>query len=127
MGIRAKENSIGAWAFLIGVILATIIGVFTKLIPIPSLILYSAQIYALLILLGIFVGMFIHVDDSRTFLMSGTIIVIVSKFGKESVIGSLIGIGLGDAVSSVFTALLVLFVPATIIAAIKTVFSVAKI
>ncbi len=41
----------------------------------------------------------------------------------DSVRGSLIGIGIGDTVSSVFAALLALFVPATIIVALKTVFS----
>lgn len=129
MVLRSKENSVGAWAFLVGVMLAVVVGVFTTLIPIPSLKAYSAQIYALLVLIGIFVGGFIRVtgQDSRTFLISGAILVIVSNFGRESVTGSLIGIGIGDAVTSVFGALLVLFVPATIIVALKTVFSVAKI
>jgi hypothetical protein len=45
----------------------------------------------------------------------------------ESVIGSLIGIGIGDLVSSVFGALLVLFVPATIIVALKTLFSITNV
>ena len=66
-------------------------------------------------------------EDSQTFLIAGAILVIVSKFGMESVTGSLIGIGIGDIVSSIFAALLVLFVPATIIVAIKTVFGIAKI
>ena len=129
MTIKAKENSLGAWAFLIGVILAVIIGISTTLIPIPSLANYSAEIYAILVLLGIFIGFFINVrgKDSQTFLLSGTALVIVSKFGMESVHGSLIGIGIGDLVASVFGALLVLFVPATIIVALKTVFSIAKI
>lgn len=127
--IRSKENNFGAWSFLVGVILAVIVGVFTTLIPIPSLTTYSAQIYALLVLLGIAVGGFINVTgkDSQTFLLAGTVLVIVSKFGMESVVGSLIGIGIGDAVSSIFGALLVLFVPATIIVALKTVFSIAKV
>ena len=117
-----------AWAFLIGVILAIIIGLSTTLIPIPALAVYSAQIYAILVLLGIFVG-FVHVTgrDSQTFLIAGAILVIVSKFGLESVTGTLIGIGIGDAVSSVFGALIALFAPATIIVALKTVFSLAKI
>jgi hypothetical protein len=41
--------------------------------------------------------------------------------------GSLIGIGIGDLVTSIFSALLVLFVPATIVVAIKNVFSISKI
>ena len=129
MAIKAKENSVGAWAFLIGIILAIIIGIVTKLIPIPALISYSTQIYAILVILGLIVGFSIKVTrkDAQTFLITGAILVVVSKFGMESVTGSLIGIGIGDTVSSIFAALLVLFVPATIIVAIKTVFGLAKI
>ena len=128
MVIKSKENTVGAWAFLIGVILAILIGVATSLIPIPSLTAYSAEIYGVLIILGIIVGfMNIGAKDSQTFMIAGTVLVIVSKFGMESVTGSLIGIGIGDLVGSVFAALLVLFVPATIIVALKTVFSIANI
>ena len=128
MVLKSKENSIGAWAFLVGVILAIVIGLSTTLISIPALTAYSKQIYAILVLLGIFVG-FMNVagKDSQTFLLAGTVLVIVSKFGMEGVTGSLIGIGVGDAVSSVFGALLALFAPATIIVALKTVFSIAKV
>lgn len=128
MAIRAKENQLGAWAFLIGVILAIVIGLATTLIPIPALAEYSAEIYAILVILGIIVG-FMNVTgkDSQTFLLAGAVLVIVSRFGMESVTGSLIGIGIGDAVSSTFAALLALFVPATIIVALKSVFSITKI
>lgn len=130
MVLRSKENSVGAWAFLIGVILAVLIGISTTFfIPIQDILKYSSPIYAILVILGIFVGFRINVSgkDSQTFLISGAILVIVSKFGMESVTGSLIGIGIGDIVTSTFSALLALFVPATIIVAIKSVFSVSKI
>jgi len=128
MVIKSKENSIGAWAFLTGVVLAILIGLSTTLLTIPALTTYSAQIYAILVIIGIVVG-FMNVTgkDSQTFLYAGAILVIVSKFGMESVTGSLIGIGVGDMVASVFAALLALFVPATIIVALKTVFSIAKV
>ena len=128
MVIRSRENSVGAWAFLIGVILAILIGLSTTLISIPFLVAYSAQIYAILVLLGLTVG-FMHTSgkDSQAFMWAGTALVVVSKFGMDSVRGSLIGIGIGDAVTSVFGALLALFVPATIIVALKTVFSMAEI
>jgi len=128
MVIKAMENVVGAWSFLIGVVLAVIIGLATSWISIPALTKYSAYIYAVLILLGILVG-FLNVGgrDSQTFMIASVILVIVSQFGMESVNKSLIGIGLGDVVSSVFGALLVLFVPATIIVALKTVFSIARV
>ena len=130
MAITSKENSIGAWAFLAGVILAVIIGVSTSsFLSISSITIYSSQIYAILVILGLFVGFSIKITgkDSQTFLLTGAILVIVSKFGMESVTGSLIGIGIGDVVSSTFAALLALFVPATIIVALKSVFSITKI
>jgi hypothetical protein len=129
MVIKSTENSIGAWAFLIGVILAVIIGLFTKLIPIPSLAKYSSLIYLILVILGIIVGSSINATgrDSQTFLITGAIIVIVSRFAMESAISSLIGIGAGDTVSSTFGALLALFAPATIIVALKTVFGISKV
>ena len=101
----------------------------SSFLSIPALIAYSPQIYAILILLGLFVGFSIKVagKDAQTFLITGAILVIVSKFGMESVTGSLIGVGVGDVVSSTFAALLALFVPATIIVALKTVFSIAKV
>ncbi|HLD37957.1 MAG TPA: hypothetical protein VJA20_00780 [Candidatus Nanoarchaeia archaeon] len=129
MVLKSKENVISAWAFLIGVVLAAMVGVFSTLIKIPYLIKYSAQIYGLLALIGIVVGSFIKVEgkENHTFLIAGTVLVIISKFGRESVSGSLIGLGLGDVVSSIFGALLILFIPATIIVALKTVFSIAKV
>jgi hypothetical protein len=129
MVMKSTLNSIGAWAFLIGVILAVIIGFSTMLIPIPSLTKYSSFIYFILVILGIVIGFSINATgkDSQTFLITGAIIVLVSKFGMESVISSLIGIGAGDTASSIFAALLALFVPATIIVALKTVFGLAKV
>ena len=129
MAIKSEENSFGAWTFLIGVVLAVVIGVFTSLIAVPALTQYSSQIYGVLVVLGLLVGFSINVSrkDSQTFLIAGAILVIVSKFGMDSVKGNLIGIGLIDTVSTVFGALLILFVPATIIVALKTVFSIANI
>ena len=130
MGIRSEENSAGAWAFFIGVVLAIVIGIGTSsFLSINSLTKFSPQIYGILVLLGIFVGFSIKVDgkDAQTFLMTSAILVIVSHFGKESVTGSLIGIGIGDLIASTFAALLTLFVPATIIVALKVLFSMAKI
>jgi uncharacterized protein YacL len=128
--ITSKGNSVGAWAFLIGVILAVIIGLLSAIIlDVAQMRVYSSVIYTILVVLGLIVGFSINVEgkDSQTFMITGTILVLVSKFGMESVTSSLIGIGVGDIVSSTFGALLGLFVPATIVVAIKTVFSIAKV
>jgi anaerobic C4-dicarboxylate transporter len=130
MPIQSKENNLSAWLFLAGVVLAVVIGISaSSLLPFEELKSYSKEIYTILVFLGILVGYFTQVTgkESQTFLIAGTIIVIVSRFGMESVTSSLIGIGLGDTVSSTFGALLALFVPATIVVALKTVFSVSKV
>lgn len=129
MAMISKENSMGAWAFFIAVIIAVITGLSTLLIPLPSLTKYSSLIYLTLVVLGVIAGSSINSSgrDSQTFLIAGTIIVIVSKFGMESVISSLIGIGIEDTVSSIFASLLALFVPMTIVVALKTVFGITKV
>ncbi len=126
--LKSKDNTVGAWAFVMGVVLAIAIGLSTTAVPLSFLTAYSAQIYAILVILGITVG-FMNVTgkDTQTFLLAGTVLVIVSRFGMDGVTGSLIGIGVGDAVSSVFGALISLFAPATIVVALKTVFSIAKV
>ncbi|MDP3966315.1 MAG: hypothetical protein Q8Q04_02190 [archaeon] len=130
MVLKARENSVGAWVFAVGVVIAVTLGVITAFVlPWAKLTQYSSPIYGILVILGVAVGLSINVSgkDSQTFLLTGAVLVIVSRFGMESVTGSLIGIGLGDAVTSTFSALLTLFVPATIIVAIKTVFSMTRI
>jgi len=127
--IKSKENSIGAWAFFIGVIIAIIIGISTILLPLSMVRAYSNFIYLALVILGIVVGASINVTgkDSQAFLITGAIIVIVGKFGMDSVTSSLIGIDAGFTASSIFASLLALFVPATIVVALKTVFGLAKV
>jgi hypothetical protein len=127
--MTSRENSIGAWTFLIAVIFAVVIGLSATLIPIPSIAKYSSFIYLILVVLGIIVGATVNPSgrDSQAFLTTGIIIVIASKFGMDSVNSSLIGIGVGDVVSSAFAALLALFIPATIIVALKTVFGITKV
>jgi hypothetical protein len=129
MVIKSRENSLGAWAFLIGVVIAILIAVSTLLIPIPFLTKYSSFIYLILVILGIVVGSSINTNnkDSQTFLLAGVIIVLVSRFGMDSVTGSLIGVGGGETASRIFSSLLALFVPATIVVAIKTVFGIARV
>jgi len=128
MVITSRENTVGAWAFLMGVVLAILIGLSTSLISIPTITRYSSVIYAILVILGLVVGfMNIRGRDTQTFLLAGAVLVIVSKFGMEGVNATIIGIKIGLAISQIFAALLILFVPATIIVALKTVFEMAKI
>lgn len=121
MVIRARENLVGAWAFLVGVILAVLVGLFAgkNLSPIILYILAG---------LGIVVGYFVAEKDVQTFLFASVSLVLVTYAGVQGLVlsAALSGINIGNILSAMMGALLVLFVPATIIVALKTVFSIAK-
>lgn len=127
--LKSRENVIGAWAFLIGVVLAIIIGISaSRLIPIDVIGKHGGWIYGLLLIIGIFIG-FVNINekDAQTFMIAGAVIVIISNYGIVGVKGTLIGAGLGNTILAVFGALIALFTPATIIVALKTVFSLARV
>ena len=117
---KSRENLVGAWAFLIGVILAVIIGLFRSQLQETA----SSAILALLVILGLVVGLLNVGDkDVNTFLLASLALVIVSYMGA-SILAQI-----PEYISTlveILNALLVLFVPATIIVALKSVFSIAK-
>ncbi len=121
MPIRSRENLFGAWAFLIGVIIAVIIGIFggSKISPV---------ILGILALIGLIAGYFVAEKDVQTFLLASVSLVIVSFAGIQGLVldAAIRGIAIGHIVSSILGTLLVMFVPATIIVALKTVFSLAQ-
>jgi len=123
MAIYAKENLLGAWAFLIGVILALAVGILSA--GLGSL---SAVILAVLVVLGLIVG-FVNVSgkEVNTFLTAAVSLVIVSFAGAEGISGiRLLNLNIGNMVSSTLGALLVMLVPATIVVAIKSLFSISQ-
>ena len=128
MAIRSKENLVGAWAFFIGVILALAVGILGTIIgDLGSL---NAFVLALLIILGLVVGfgfMNVSARDINAFLMASVSLVIVS-FAGAAVVNDIrfLNLDLGGIISSVLGALLVMLVPATIIVAIKSLFSISQ-
>ncbi len=121
MPIRSRENLIGAWAFLVGIILAVLVAVFagSKTSPI---------VLGVLALLGLVVGYFVPEKEVRTFLFAAVSLVLVSFAGIQGLVldAAIRGIEIGKIVSAVLGTLLVLFVPATIVVALKTVFSISS-
>ena len=108
---KSKGNLLGGWAFLIGVVLAIILGAIGSI---------SQTIAIVLVVLGLIVGL-LNITDKETqpFLIAGAVLVIVSAFGSSAL----------DAipvVGRILDAILILFVPATVIVALKSVFSFAK-
>lgn len=124
MVIRATENLIGARMFLVGVILATVGGVILSMG-------YSVNpvILALLALLGLVAGFAVNVNDNvgTKFLLVAVSLVIVSFAGQQGLSGIALGsIRIGQIISATLAGLLALLVPATIVVAIKTLFTLAQ-
>lgn len=121
MPIRYRESLVGAWAFLIGVVLAVLVGIFAGNRTNPIIL-------GVLALLGLVLGFFVSEKEVRTFLLAAVSLVIVSFAGIQGLVldAAIRGINIGRIVSSVLGTLLVLFVPATIVVVLKTVFSIAK-
>ena len=121
--VKSRENLVGAYAFLVGVVLAVILGLFNK-----SLDSADGMFYSALVLIGLIVG-FMNVGDrdSRTFLLASLSLVIVGALGMEPLKYIALNNYVVTALRNVLGSLLMLFVPATIVVALKTVFSMAKI
>lgn len=110
---KAKNagNVVGSWAFLVGVLLAVVLGLIGN---------FSQTWMIVLVVIGLLVGLLNVVGDETTpFMMSGVVLIIASAFGG-AVLSNV------PLVSSVLNSLLVIFVPATVIVAIKNVFNLAK-
>jgi len=106
-----EMNKIGGWTFVLGLVVAIIVG----------LIEFQNEILTwVLIAIGLVVG-FLNVtgEESEHFLMSGVVLIIATALGKETV-------SMVPMLANVLNSILLLFVPATIIVAAKNVFVMAR-
>ncbi len=111
MARKGKGSVLGSWAFLIGVILALVFGLFGTL---------SAGVTYVLVVLGLVIGLLNIADEEVSpFLMAGTVLVIVSTLG-QGVVSTV------PLFSVTLQSLTLLFVPATVVVALKHVFSMAR-
>jgi hypothetical protein len=111
---RAGGNILGAWAFLIGVILA-ILAAF-----VPAINLTSELWAGIFVAIGIVIGLLnISEAEIKEFLLAGTVLVIVSALSGASY-------QVLPYVGNIMKALVILFTPATIVVALKVVFSAAR-
>ena len=112
MAIKAKENLIAAWAFLIGVVLAIILG-FVGLQNQPLWLW-------VFVVLGLIIGLLnVTGNEVQPFLMAGIVLIIASALGQD-VLSSV------SQLNGMLEALLAIFVPAVVIVAIRHVFSLAR-
>lgn len=121
--VKSRENLIGAYAFLAGVILAVILGLFDK-----TLSSIYTIIYTILVILGLIVGFLNTGDkDTKTFLLASVSLIIVGGLGNNTLIFMSNLSPVLATLKNILSALLVLFIPATIIVVIKTMFSIARV
>lgn len=121
--VRSKENLWGAYAFLIGVVLAVALGLFND-----SLEYAGGMFYTALVLIGLIVGSAnISDKNSQTFLIASLSIVIVGALGVDALKYITTNNYVVNSLRSVLGSLSLLFIPATVVVALKTVFSMAKI
>lgn len=108
---KRKGNLIGSWAFLIGVVVAVIFGAMGS---------SNQTITYALVVIGIIIGLLNVADEEAgPFLMSGAVLIIAAALG-QGVVSAI------PVLSQILDALLLLFVWATIVVAVKHVFNVAK-
>ncbi|MBM3232254.1 hypothetical protein FJZ21_02665 [Candidatus Pacearchaeota archaeon] len=123
MAIRSRENVVSAWAFLIGIVLAILGGIISAIFGD-----LNPFVLGLLLLLGLVIG-FIGVapNDINKFMTSSVSLVIVSFAGSAGVRNiEFLDWQIGNIVSSTLGALLVLLVPATIVVATRSLFSISQ-
>ena len=119
MAGKKLGNLIGSWAFLVGVVLALAIGI-ASAVDESILLNYDSGMAITLIVIGLIVGLFnITSKEVTPFLLSGICLIIASAFGA-GMTASIPGVG------ATLSSILLIFVPATIIVAVKNVFSLAK-
>jgi len=114
--MKIRRNIIGSWSFLIGLVLAMVLGLGLGGI-------YQNTLLWVVFLLGIVVGLLnITATEVGAFLTGGTILVLVSFLGIQ------VGIfeGVAAIISNILKGILTLFVPATIIVALRSVFVLAE-
>lgn len=113
---KFNKNMVGSWSFLAGLILAVVLGLGLGGI-------YQDTLLWVVFLLGVVVGLLnIAADEVGAFLTGGTILVLVSYLGIQ------VGIftGIVPVIANILKGILTLFVPATIIVALRSVFVLAK-
>ncbi len=116
------EKMIGQYSFIGGVILAVVLGLFSANLGTSIVWLTS-----LLVLLGLVVG-FLNVTGKETkeFMLVAVVLMIAAFVGHGSeTLGGVQVIGL--YLSGIFTQLLAFVVPATIVVALKDIWSLGKV
>ncbi|MEK6934696.1 MAG: hypothetical protein AABW46_02350 [Nanoarchaeota archaeon] len=105
-------EKIGSWSFIIGLVIALLVGLFTEA---------SGTIVTVLVILGLIVG-FLNVTDKEVhgFLVASIALLLAggANLGAVPVIGNLL--------TSVLSNVVVFVAPAAIVIAVKAIYEIAK-
>ena len=116
------EKKVGQYSFIIGVIIAIILGL---ALPIGAAI--QGWLTSILVVLGLVVG-FLNIGDKQTneFLMVATMLVVVAGLGGSAyaALGEVQIIG--EYIIGILNGILTFVVPATVIVALKQVKAIAE-
>lgn len=119
--LGAAQNALIAKAFVIGVVIAVLLGLFGTMSVVAA---YRSTLLSLLVLAGLVVGFFnISKEETHNYLLATVSLVIVASLGG-SVLGKVDMIGM--YLISVFDALMAFIVPAVIVVSLKAVYNLSK-
>lgn len=105
------KDIIGKWAFIIGVLLAVILGFLGNV---------TSTVAIILVIIGLIVGLLnITSKEATSFLWAGIALLIATFWGQQVM-------AVVPALANVLEAIMILVVPAVIIVALREVFAMAK-
>ncbi len=108
---KEYKGTVGSWAFVAGIVLAIIIALFGVI---------NIAFVWLLVTVGIIIGLLNITElEVKPFLFSGTVLIIAAAFGQQV-------FDISRILSRALDATLMVFVPATIVVALKNVFAFAS-
>lgn len=113
MAKSANMQMVGSWAFIIGVVLAILIGIWTSAA--------SQGVSSLLIVLGLIVGLLnVTAKETKEMVLLTVALVIILRFGGD-VLGGVQAIG--PYLSNIVAAILNFVIPAALVVILKGVYS----
>lgn len=110
-----NENQLGSWSFIVALVVAVVLGIGLSAD-------YKQVMVYLLFSFGIVVGLLnITAQETQAFLTAGTVLALMSFLGVQ--VGTF---ETAPFVTNMLRAILTLFIPATIIVALKAVYMLAQ-